>query len=389
MLRSGWVTAARIAIAAAVLVCSAGCGERPPHSVRLTPGPEAAQPMGAPAADAAVSASGTGLQLRGKPWWPAGFNAPQAATNYSINFGCGAELDLDGFFAKLPANALTRFSMFQALAVDKNTGQLDFKAADAVFAAAEKYGQVILPVLAPQDGDCDDETFKQRDWYVNGWTKDVSIPGRAVMSFRDWVRTAVNRWRSSPVLAGWELVGEPETSVCAGKNCALRSRTCPADAAAVLRRFLDESGQIVRKLDPHRLIFAGFTGGSQCGTAAADFAFVSASPQVDVVEYHDYSSDEIALPGGPRNGLAQRLRQAAELGKPLLVAEIGVYAGSCLSLNERRDSIAGSMGGQRAEGSAGALIWAYVPDPRPNECTYDVGPDDPLWSLVAEKITVG
>lgn len=375
----------RILAALAAIGLLAACTN--PESVVSAPTSRVA--AGAPAAPAAVTASPTGLLLRGQQWWPAGFNGPQLATRYSINFGCGAEVDLDAFFDKVPEHALTRFAMFQALAVNKTTGALDFTAADAVFAAAERHGRLILPVLGAQTGDCGDETFKQRQWYVDGWTKFTAIHGRSVMSFQDWLYTAIGRWRSSPVLAGWELIGEPETSNCLGTQCDLRLRRCPQDAARVLRTFMDEAGKIPRALDPQRLIFAGYVGGSQCGTVGDDFGYVTASPNVDVVEYHDYSEADTPLPGSPANGLARRLAQAKELGKPLLVGEIGENAGSCEPLTERRDRMDRRIRGQRAAGAAGALIWAFVPDPRLDQCTYDVGPTDPLWSLVAEQSSLG
>ncbi|MFI1918842.1 cellulase family glycosylhydrolase [Nocardia sp. NPDC020380] len=370
-----------IGLLAAVGACDSG-----PHHVIKTVTPSAV--VSAPAAEAVVSAAPGGLQLRGKPWWPAGFNGPQLATRYSINYGCGAEVDLDAFFRRLPDHALTRFSLFQAFAVDKNTNELDFTAVDAVFAAAEKYGRVILPVLSAQTGECSDEIFKQRQWYVDGWKKSNPVAGRSVMSFQDWVHTAIDRWRSSPVLAGWELVGEPETSIC-GRSCDLKNRTCPSDAAQVLRTFMDQAGEIVRALDPKRLIYAGYVGGSQCGTAGDAFTFVSQSPNIDVVEFHDYTEDGNPLPGDANNGLARRLTQARAMGKPLLIGEIGEYAGSCDSLDQRRDIMDKRITGQRAAGTAGAVIWAFVPDPRLDQCTYDVGPDDPLWDTVAREITVG
>ncbi|WP_405497959.1 beta-mannosidase [Nocardia sp. NBC_00511] len=370
------------------LLMLTGCGSGGhPHQVKTTSVPQAV-PAGAPAAPALVSAGPNGLLLRGQPWWPAGFNGPQLATDYAVNFGCGAHVDLDAFFRRLPDNTLTRFAMFQALAVNKQTGALDFKAADAVFAAAEKYGRIILPVLTGQIGDCEDETFKESRWYVDGWTQLTPVHGRAVMSFRDWIDTAVNRWRSSPVLAGWELVGEPEASNC-GRTCDLRGRSCPPDGEQILRRFMDAAGALVRAADPQRLIFSGLIGGTQCGVSGVSYRDIGASPNLDVLSYHDYSEEEGPLPGDRYSGLAARLAQARELGKPLLVGEIGEYAGSCRSFEQRRDIIGGSMSGQRAAGSAGALIWAYVPDPRSNECTYDVGPDDPLWGLVAERTTLG
>ncbi|UGT41070.1 beta-mannosidase [Nocardia yamanashiensis] len=378
-----------LAVLTAVALLAATACEDHPHSVVTTSVRQAPVPGGPPAAEAVVSAGPDGLRLRGQPWWPSGFNGPQLATDYSINFGCGAEVDLDAFFAEVPEHSLTRFGLFQAFALDKQSGELDFRAADRVFAAAEKHGRLILPVLTDQAGQCGDEIFKQREWYIDGWKKSNRILGRTIMSFQDWVRTAISRWRGSPVLAGWELVGEPEVSKCNRGGCELRHRTCPGDAPQVLRHFMDEAGELVRGLDPHRLIFAGFVGGSQCGIARDAFRYVSESAGIDVVEYHDYSEDGNPLPGGPNNGLARRITLARQIGKPLLVAELGEYAGSCESLEDRRDIVDRRITGQRAAGTAGALIWAYVPDPRPDECTYDVGPQDPLWELVAAKTTLG
>ncbi|MFD4295070.1 beta-mannosidase [Rhodococcus sp. NPDC058532] len=335
---------------------------------------------------ARVGAAGTGLTLDGRPWWPAGLNAYQLGTDWSINRGCGAQVDLDGYFALLPAATVTRFNAFQSLAVNKHTGRLDFTALDNVFAAAHRHGQLLIPVLTAQDGACEDELFKQRAWYVDGWRE--AAPG-VPLSFADWVDTAVARWRGSPALAAWELVGEPETSVCPDGDCDFANRLCPDDAGAVLRRFMDVAGDRVRDLDPDRLITAGLTGGGQCGTAGDDYRYVGASPNADVLQYHDYHADGVALPGDEWNGLARRLEQARDLGKPLLVAEIGQAAGGGLSLADRAADIETKIRGQRAAGTAGALLWSFVPDPRPAQATYDIGAGDPLFGILERHTTVG
>lgn len=328
-----------------------------------------------------VGAAGTGLTLDGQPWWPVGFNAYQLATNWSINRGCGAQVDLDAYFSALPGVTVTRFNAFSALATNKFTGAVDFAPIDAVFAAAERHGQFVIPVLTAQDGACEDDVFKQRDWYATGWQQQA--PGMT-MPFADWVDTAVERWRASPALAAWELVGEPETSVCPGGNCDFANRVCPTDAAAVLRDFMDDAGARVRALDPQRLITAGLTGGGQCGTQGDEYQYVGASPNVDVLQYHDYHADGIPLPGDQWNGLARRIDQAEALSKPLLVAEIGQSAGGCLPYAQRALDIGTKIAGQKAAGTAGALLWSFVPDPRHNECTYDIGPGDPLYDLLAQ-----
>lgn len=338
----------------------------------------------APAPGARVTASPSGFALDGSPWWPTGFNAYQLATDWSVNWGCGAMVDLDTYFGALPPHSLTRFNLFQALAINRFTGQLDFGPIDAVFATAEAHDQMLIPVLAPQDGACEDNVFKGRQWYIDGWTTHDRNSERALMSFQDWMHTAVTRFRGSPSLAAWELVGEPETSSCTDAACMWWTRTCDPGAAQVLRDFFDTAGEELRAIDPRTLITAGFTGGGQCGTQDDEYQFVSASPYVDVVQYHDYGADGVPLPGDQWNGLGRRLEQAAALGKPLLVGEIGELAGSCGTLTDRAANITTKLHGQRDAGSAGALLWAFVPDPRPYDCTYDIGFDDPLWDVVEQ-----
>ncbi|MGW4479462.1 beta-mannosidase [Rhodococcus triatomae] len=355
-----WFRACAVLVAAVVVLVTGGAANAQPAPAR-------------------VGATGTGLTLDGAPWWPVGFNAYQLATDWSVNRGCGAQVDLDAYFAALPGVTITRFNAFSALATNKFTGAVDFAPVDAVFAAAERHGQLVIPVLTAQDGACEDDVFKQRGWYVDGWQQQA--PGQT-MSFQDWVDTAVGRWRTSPALAAWELVGEPETSVCPGGNCDWANRVCPPDAAEVLRTFMDDAGARVRALDPGRLITAGLTGGGQCGTQGDEYRYIGESPNVDVLQYHDYHADGIPLPGDQWNGLARRIDQVQEIGKPLLVAEIGQAAGECLSYAQRAADIGTKIAGQRAAGTAGALLWAFVPDPRHDECTYDIGPGDPLYELL-------
>jgi hypothetical protein len=334
-----------------------------------------------------VQATANGLQLDGSPWWPSGFNAYQLATDWSVNEGCGAMVDLDSYFSSLEPGSLTRFNAFQRLAVNKFTGELDFGPMDAVFAAAEAHDQMVVPVFTGGDGACEDQEFKDRSWYTSGWK--TQVPAGSPVRFDQWMSLAVNRWKSSPALAGWELVGEPETSLCGDTTCSWQNRTCPSDSGQILRTFFDQAGAKVRAWDPSTPIWAGLLGGGQCGSAGPDYQLVGASTRVDVLEYHDYGADGVPLPGDVWNGLGTHLVQAQALGKPLVVAEIGQNAGSCGTREERADDFEAKVTGQQAAGSAGALFWAFVPDPRDQLCTFDIGPEDPVFDLVEDLNTVG
>ena len=339
--------------------------------------------VGSPQRAARVGTAGTGLTLDGRPWWPVGMNAYQLATDWSVNVGCGAQVDPDDYFSRLPARSLTRFNAFESLATNKYTGARDWTSIDRVFAAAERHGQLVIPVLTAMDGSCEDEVFKDHGWYVDGWK---TRPHGLEPSFAAWTEAVVARYRNSPALAAWEAVGEPEPAVCTigpGGACDVDDRYCPPGAAQVLRAFFDESGRLIRGIAPGTPITAGLAGGGQCGAQGDEYEYVGASPWIDILQYHDYHSDGVPLPGDRWNGLARRLEQTRVLGKPLLVAEIGQAAGSCLPLARRVTDVKAKIDGQRAAGTAGALLWSFVPDPRPDECTYDIGPDDPLFDLLA------
>ncbi|MFT4087517.1 MAG: beta-mannosidase [Gordonia sp. (in: high G+C Gram-positive bacteria)] len=326
-----------------------------------------------------VAASGTSLTLDGKPWWPTGFNAYQLATDWTINVGCGAQVDLDAYFSALPPRSLTRFALFAPFTHRKQDGTVEYASVDAVFATAARHRQLVLPVLAAGDGACDGEQFRTRDWYADGWRSQEDAQG---LTYLDWVRIAVERWRDEPALAGWTPIGEPETSVCGVGDCRdWRTRLCPAGGAQILRTFFDDAGGLVKSLDPHHLVFSGTAGGDQCGTAGSGMETVGASPGVDVLEYHFYKLDGGTPPTDSptaRIGIAQRLR------KPLVLTEIGWDAGRCRSAPDRAARIRSVIGDLRRAGVAGALAWAYVPDPRPHLCTYDIGPHDPLWPRLVE-----
>ncbi|MFT3716330.1 MAG: beta-mannosidase [Gordonia sp. (in: high G+C Gram-positive bacteria)] len=325
-----------------------------------------------------VTATAKGLQLDGKAWWPTGFNAYQLGTDWSLNVGCGAQVDLDQYFDALPPRSLTRFSLFAPFTQRKDNGKADFSRIDDVFAAATRHDQLVLPVLAAGDGSCDGEKFRDHDFYTGGWkTAKESVHG----TYADWVRTAVDRWKDEPMLVGWTAMGEAEPGVCGTGDCKdYRNRTCPADATAVLRTFFDETGALIRSIDSTHLLFAGLTGGGQCGTAGDQYATVGASDGIDVLEYHDYTLTD---PVPDTESIPARIEQATKLGKPLFVAELGYEGGSCRPLDERASALRARIEELRGHGVAGVLAWSYVPDPRPSECTLDIGPGDPLWpSLV-------
>lgn len=329
-----------------------------------------------------LGTAGMAVTIDGAPAWPVGINAYQLGTDWRVNTGCGAQVDLDAYFASLPPNTMTRFNAYSSFVVNKQTGLIDFSPLDAVFEAAARHHQLLNAVLASSEGACEAGGFKGNAWFDGRWRADV-LPGEP-MPFAEWVDTAVRRWGDSPAAAGWTAVGESEASICGSENCDWRSRDCPANAATLVRQFLDEVGARIRRLDPDAVLWGGRAGGGQCGSAGDDYAFVGASPGIDVLEYHDYEVG-YELPGDPVSGLGRRIEQARQLNKPLVITELGVNAGSCLSTAGRYDLASRTVERLREAGTAGVQFWAFVPDPRSAECTYDIGPDDPLMDLLGER----
>ncbi len=341
-----------------------------------------------------ISSSGTQLYLNGSPYHFVGVNAYEAGTEWGTNAGCGADLSdaqLNQLFASLPPNSLVRFWAFQGtIATNVNTHQLDWGPLDRVFAAAVAHHQRVIAVIGGQGGACDGGHWQDSTWYAGGFKSVFNDPsttdgrGLTPMSYWDYLQAIVSRYASSPALGMWEPMSEAEASTCPPQdeptNCS-GNQTCPdeAVAAAALRYFFDTVGGEIHALDPKHLVESGLLGGGQCGTQGSDYQYVSASPGIDVLSYHDYYGTA-TLGGDQWNGLAVRFAQMVDVGKPIVGGEIGVRAGSvhgCIARTVREKLEAREERNQARHGSSGFVIWNWVPMTSVL-CSLDVAPTDPL-----------
>ncbi len=298
---------------------------------------------------------------------------------------------LNGLFASLPSNSLVRITAFQAsMATDINTGQLNWTPLDRVFTAAATHNQRLIVVMGGQGAGCDGGHWQDIPWYDGDFMQTINSPsetdgrGLTPLSYWSYIQALVSRYRDSPALGMWEPMGEAEASTCAPQfeptNCS-GHQTCPneAAAAAALRHFYDTVGGEIHTLDPIHLVESGLLGGGQCGTQGPDYTYVSASPGVDVLSYHDYYGLS-AMGGDQWNGLAARFAQAASLNKPIIGGEVGISAGNvpgCSSLEDRDSAIRSKVSAQFAAGSSALLVWDWVPTTN-NPCNFDLGPGDPI-----------
>jgi len=213
---------------------------------------------------------------------------------------------------------------------------------------------------------------------------DTQGTGLTPLSYWDYMQDLVNEFKNSPALGLWEPMSEPSAGTCPPQdeplNCGA-NQTCPneAVAASALRHFFDVVGAEIHALDPDHLVESGMLGGGQCGTAGTDYQYVSASPGIDVLSYHDYFG-AISIGGGQVDGIAARIQQADLLNKPIIAGEIGVLAGTdpgCTSLAARNAIFQTKEQAQQKAGTSGVLAWDWVPVAQA-ACSYDIGPSDPL-----------
>jgi hypothetical protein len=364
---------------------------------QTTSAPQTTAPPTAPAGD--IGTSGDNLTLNGQIYRFTGVNAYEIGTDWGTNAGCGTDVtdaQLDQFFASLRPNSLVRFWAFQAtMATNANTGQIDWGPIDRVFAAAAAYGQRLIPVLTDQGGTCDGNHWQDPSWYDGGFQQVFDDPAGTngvnltPLSYWDYLQDIVNRYKDSPALGMWEPISEAEASTCPPQDQPLDcsgNQTCPDETAAAqaMRHFFDTVGAEIHSLDPDHLVESGLLGSGQCGTSGADYQYVSASPGIDVLSYHDYYDATAAVGGDQWNGLAVRFAQAAALDKPIIGGEAGIEAGSasgCLSDAQRASDMEDKIQAQVQAGSSGVLVWDWVPTVT-QTCSYDVAPADPVLSML-------
>lgn len=368
------------------------------------PAPQAATPTtttttGTPAPAGDIGVADGHLELNGQPYAFVGVNAYEIGTEVGVNPGCGSQVSdtqLNQLFSSLPPNSLVRIWAFQdAIATNVQTDQLDWAPLDRVFAAAAAHGQRLIVTLTDQGGVCDGDHWQDPSWFDGGFmdvfnsASNSDGSGHTPLSYWDYMQDVVNRYKNSPALGMWEPISEAEASTCDGSyypGTCWGHTSCPdeAVAAAALRHFFDVVGGEIHALDPNHLVESGLLGGGQCGTESGDFQYVSASPGLDVLSYHDYYAGT-AMGGDQWNGIGVRIAQAAALNKPIIAGEMGLDAGTapgCMTLASRSSEIQSKIQAQMAAGTSGVLIWDWLPAPS-SPCTTDTFPGDPLMSVVA------
>jgi mannan endo-1,4-beta-mannosidase len=354
---------ARAALAALVLVVAAPPAATPARGASGTQ-------------DGPLEVAGTSLVVDGEPVWLTGVNVPQAASRFEVGPGCGNPVEPDAVFSSVPPGSLVRVWFTEWMAPLTADGVRDWRGFDRVVEAAEASPDHprLIVTLGNQSGVCDGGSWRDRAFYRSGWRD----------GYQTFVRDVVGRYGDSPAVAIWEPVNEPEAADCPdvalGDGCyALKS--CADDAAMVLRGFFDDLGALIHRLDPGSLVATGALGGSQCGWADVPSP-ANASPEVDVLSFHDYGRESEPLPAE----LAARIEEAEVLGKPLIVEELGILGRdgqACRDTTSRALLVRAKAQAAFAAGASGVLAWSYG-GAGPAVCDTYLLDGDPVYAVLAK-----
>ena len=238
---------------------------------------------------------------------------------------------------------------------------LGVDAVDRVVRAAKAHGRLLTLVLTDHESSCGEgEATKTAEFYQSGF-RDAYLP---------WVDTIVSRYEGESAVGFWEIV------------------KAPLDVdAATLRTFFDVVGGEIHHLDPHHLVEPGIHGPWAYGGDDGCQRIIE-SAGVDAASFIDYdaASDELV-------NLDASLRVAQKVGKPLLLVELGLYAGQmadpsnvesgapCVSWDARRARIEKKLTSAFQQKLVSTQVLSWLPGTAPG-CGFTVPSDDPLFALV-------
>jgi large repetitive protein len=323
-----------------------------------------------------ITRSGETLLLDGEEFRFTGLNIYNAN---SSSANCGPAVDLDVSFDEIgQGKKLMRAWFFQGLAT--NGGVRDWSRFDATLATAEEHGVKVIPVLANQWADCETGYgFKTKAWYQTDYATVTDPDG--TVPYRGWVEEIIDRYKNNPTVAFWQLINEAEIQDVQGGDCSLVS-----DAAATLKLWAEDVGELIKSIDSNHLVSLGTIGGGQCGTQSGEYQDVHDLAAIDLCEYHDYGAPNDPLPGDEFNGFLVRVAQCDALNKPLFVGEAGIIPNQVGgTLQDRADAFAAKLAAQFGEGISGFLAWAYTGGPSTLD-NYDIGAADPTLDVLAAAL---
>lgn len=322
--------------------------------------------------NAFVTRSETKFQLNGKDFKFVGFNLFDAAATNDYKCAHWArftdqELDAAFKYMKQQGGAtVLRFWAFQTY----TKGGTDFSGIDRVITIAKNNGFKVIPVLENGPSHCTGQTiakwqYNNDTWYTNGYKVKF---GSAALSYRDYVKVIVERYKNEPAIFGWMMMNEADTSK---KNSTGKS---------VLIDFTKDIAALIKGIDSKHLLTVGTQSNGASGATGQDFIDVYGLSQIDFAEGHDWAywgSDTDPLPGSSDGKIAPdpasanclktyqakigcSISQAIQiLKKPYLMGEAGVPGTDANGRVRRADLLNKKMKAAFDNGVAGYLIWQF------------------------------
>jgi hypothetical protein len=229
---------------------------------------------------------GTAFVRHGTPFRPLGVNYYNAAGDPEI-FQCGTPLDepdtrLDEQFRRIRAETGANVVRFWAFRSYTDSGT-DWRALDRVIRLAQTHDLLLIPVLENQWADCTHGGPRTADWYAGRYHQpDDGYP----ISYEEYVRRIVARYRDEPAIFAWMLMNEAEAK-----------RPDGSGDPDPLHAFAEQMTRLVKEIDPNHLVALGVIGRGQPGTADVAFERLHAIGTIDLVSYHDYQADQVPLSG--------------------------------------------------------------------------------------------
>ncbi len=337
-----------------------------------------------------VRADGTQFQLGSKQFKFIGFNLFDAAGSVGP-YSC---VQTNGWWTKFSNGELntafktmkteTGATVLRFWAFQKYTkGGTDFSGIDNVIQLAKINGFKVLPVLEDGPGYCTEPggggnghqakwQYQGDTWYTDGYK--VVNPGNT-LSYRDYVKTIVTRYKDEPTIFAWMLTNEADTS---------KKVTVNGKAQSALVGFATDMGNVVKAADPNHLLTVGTQSNGASGATGQDFLDVYGISTIDFADAHDWGywgGETQSLPGAAQNTdgsvvmpnplsadclktyqgkIGCSLAQATQiLKKPMIFSESGVSATDASSRQRRAELMNNKMKAFFENQGAGYIYWQW------------------------------
>jgi hypothetical protein len=219
-----------------------------------------------------VTRDGASVTLYGVPFRFVGVNAYDSAGDPAI-YQCGTRLRTES------GAKVVRFWAFQQY----TAGGTNWSALDRVIRLAREHNLKLIPVLENQWAECTQGGYKFDDWYARGY---LSPYGGYALSYREYLRRVLQRYRDEPTIMAWSLMNEPESKSASG-----------TPAPEPLYSFAQDVSALAKSLDPNHLVTLGVAGGAQPGVRGDSYEQLHSLETIDFAEFHDYGANDEPLPG--------------------------------------------------------------------------------------------